>query len=366
MREKGKVYVAMSGGIDSSMAAALLKKEGYQPIGIFCHFWHPKRITGELFENTCCSRESQEMAQQVANILDIPFYSFDLSKEFKKIVVDYYLQEYQAGQTPNPCVVCNQEIKFGLLREKIKKLGGSKLATGHYVIKRGNRLYRGRDRSKDQSYFLWDLRREQIRDLLFPVGEYLKREINKMAKEMRLPNVERAESQGVCFFPRGQHAQFIKTYLKKDQNKPGDIVDKEGKVVGEHQGIGYYTIGQRYGFTVDPIKLGFKGEDPPPIYVIGLKPKKNQLVVGLDRDLYQDQFIVKDLNWIQRKPVKQGERSFEALVQIRHLQPPVKAEIELNGREARVKAKEKIRSIAPGQSAVFYQKEELLGGGIIV
>jgi len=350
-----KVYIALSGGVDSSVAAALLKKEGCQPIGVFCHFWQPNY-----------SRESQDMARRVAGILGIPFYTFDLSKEFKKKVVNYYLREYWSGRTPNPCVKCNKEIKFGLLREKIKILGGTKLATGHYVIKKGSRLYRGRDRGKDQSYFLWDLDRDQIKDLIFPIGGYLKREVVEMAKEMKLPNIERAESQGICFFPKGQHAQFIKAHLRAGQNRPGNIVDRQGRAVGRHQGIGYYTIGQRYGFKVDPAKMGFKGEDPPPFYIIAIRPQKDQLVVGLDQDLYQDSFQVKNLNWIGRKPVKQGVKSFRALTQIRYLQPPVQAEIEIKGKQAKVKTKRRIRSIAPGQSAVFYKGERLLGGGVIV
>ncbi len=354
MREK--IFVALSGGIDSAVAAALLKKRDYQLIGIFCYFWPAKRIAKEYYE----------IAQQIAGILDIPCYSFDLSNEFKKIVVDYYLKEYQAGQTPNPCVVCNREIKFGLLREKIKKLGGTKLATGHYVIKRDSQLYRGKDQIKDQSYFLWNLRREQIKDLLFPNGRYLKKEIVKMAREIDLPVVGREESQGICFFPRGQHAQFIKKHLKKELLRPGKVVDRQGNLVGQHQGIAYYTIGQRYGFEIDPSKMGCRGEDRPPFYVIAIESKKNQLRVGLDEDLYRNSFRVRDLNWIRGKPVEQGEKSFKALVQIRHLQPAVEAKIELDSRGAEVETKKEIRSIAPGQSAVFYQGDRLLGGGIIV
>jgi tRNA-uridine 2-sulfurtransferase len=350
-----KIFVAMSGGIDSAVTAALLKKAGKDLVGLYGHFWQEKELDQK-------AEQDRHNAQKIAGILGIPFHSLDLSQAFREQVVNYYLKEYQRGHTPNPCVVCNREIKFGLLREKIKRLSGQKLATGHYVIKRNNRLYRGRDRAKDQSYFLWGLSQDQIADLLFPLGKYQKREVIDLAKRFNLPAVDREESRGACFFSRGGHQRFIKKYLPSSLTRPGIVVDKDGKEIGVHRGFPLYTIGQRYGFKIDPKRLGWEGKDLPPFYVLALKPTQNQLVVGREPDLYSDQFIANQLNWIGARPAGK----LEVRVQIRYLQSPVKAKIKLEGEGVEIRTEEKIRSVAPGQSAVFYQGRRLLGGAVIV
>jgi len=352
-----KVFVAMSGGVDSAITAALMKKEYDQVIGVHALFWKDELLKKQAVED-------KENAQRIAGQLDIPFYAIDLSEAFKNIVVKYYVEQYKQGVTPNPCVVCNRELKFGLLREKIKSLGGDKIAFGHYVIKKNNRLYRGKDLSKDQSYFLWNLQPDQVKDALFPLGSMLKKQVKAEAAKLKLPVVDRPESKGACFYAKGQHQDFIKQYLK-GLLKPGDVVNSQGKVVGQHQGVAYYTIGQRYGFGLDPVRLGYKGKDLPALFVIKIDANKNQIVIGLNQDLLANQFKVSKINWIGAEPAMQGENSIEMDLQIRYLQPSVLADIKFIADIAEVKTKQKIRSIAPGQSAVFYQGNELLGGGII-
>jgi len=352
-----KVFIAMSGGVDSAITAALMKKQYHQVVGVHALFWKDKQLKKQAMED-------KENAQRIAGQLNIPFYVIDLSKAFKSSVVKYYLGQYRQGLTPNPCVVCNRELKFGLLREKIKNLGGDKIAFGHYVIKKNNRLFRGKDLIKDQSYFLWSLQPEQIKDALFPLGRMLKQQVKAKAKKLKLLMYERPESQGVCFFAKGQHQNFIKQYLG-DLLKPGKVINDQGKIVGQHQGVAYYTIGQRYGFKLDPIKLGFKGKNLPPLFVIKINARENQMVIGTNQDLLANSFKAKNLNWIWSKPAMQSEKSVKVDLQIRYLQPSVPAEIKFVNDLAEIKTKEKIRSIAPGQSAVFYQGNELIGGGII-
>lgn len=366
-KENLRVVVAMSGGVDSSVSAALLKEAGFDVIGVFMKFWAGDDLAKEY--NRCCSKESEKRARKVAAVLKIPFYVIDFKKEFKSKIVDSFLVDYKKGITPNPCVVCNKKIKFGLLLKKAKILGADFIATGHYAriknlassknldscfarIKKEDGLLvliKAKDKEKDQSYFLWKLNQNQLKHILFPVGGYMKSEVRKIAKDFRLLVSDAPESQEVCFIPRTTNA-FLKKYLKI---KPGKIISVKGKVLGEHQGLWFYTIGQRKG-----IKLP-KG----PFYVAAKDKKRNLLIVSKNKkDLYQKQAVLKEVSWISRKVPK----LLRIKAKIRYRQKLAKARI--------VKIKNKYvlifdrpqKAITSGQSAVIYDKNRVLGGGVIV
>lgn len=367
--KKVKIVVAMSGGVDSSVSAALLKRAGFDVVGIFMKFWKEGKST----ENRCCSVESEKLARLVAKQIDIPFYVVNAEKEFKKQVVDYFLKEYKKGFTPNPCVVCNKEIKFGFLIDKALKIGADFVATGHYAMTsfagefflRGEPLYgapssrknssarsikllQSKDKEKDQSYFLWQLNQKKIKHILFPVGGYKKPEVRALAKKFNLPTAETPESQEVCFIQNTTN-DFLKKYLK---SKPGDIVDKKGKVLGKHQGLWFYTIGQRKGLEVPQ----------GPWYVIDKDFKKNNLIISKNaKDLDRKELIANNVNWIllQKLPIN-------AEVKIRYRSNFAKARILKHGKnKVKVIFTKSQRAITPGQSAVFYKGSELLGGGVI-
>jgi len=357
-----KVIIAMSGGLDSSVAAALVKERGMEAIGVFMRLY-----PGSL-------RGSEKRARKVAKILGIPFYVLNFEKEFKRKVIDYFLEEYKKGRTPNPCVVCNKEIKFGLLLEKSLGLGADFIATGHYArtdlinpirnkiamaeltrienfTAKKVRLFRGRDKTKDQSYFLWQLTQKQLKHILFPIGNYTKKEVRNFAKKFKLPVLNVPQSQEICFVQTTIN-DFLAKYLKP---KPGPIVEKAHYGVGQHQGLHFYTIGQRKG-------LGIPGG---PWYVIDKDVKNNILIVSRnEKDLEKKELIAEDVNWISEKEPK--------------LPLKVKAKIRYRSKFASAVITKRLmskvyclkfacpqRAITPGQSVVFYKKEELLGGGII-
>jgi tRNA-specific 2-thiouridylase len=344
-----RVVVALSGGVDSSVCAALLKKAGFQVIGVMAKFWKD----GESKENKCCSLESEKLARQVAKKLEIPFYVVNLEKEFKKKVVDYFLKEYKSGNTPNPCVICNKEIKFGLLQEKAFKMGADFFATGHYAkIENKNllpRLFKGTDEKKDQSYFLWQLNQQKLNKILFPVGNYTKQEVRNLAKKFDLPSAKTPESQEVCFVKDNTN-NFLKKYLKI---KPGKIFDINKKEVGKHQGLWFYTIGQRKGLEI------VQG----PWFVIEKDFKKNILIVSKnEKDLLKKELIAEKINWIlpQNLPI-------DAEVKIRYKSDFAKVKIiKYKKNLLKIIFKTPQKAITPGQSIVFYKKKELLGGGIIL
>jgi len=347
-KENLRIVVAMSGGVDSSVSAALLKEAGFDVIGIFMKFWAGDRLNKEY--NRCCSKEAEKRARKVASILKIPFYVIDFKKEFKNHVVDYFLVNYKKGITPNPCVVCNKQIKFGLLLKKSKSLGVDFVATGHYVrLKKQNNelsLIKAKDKEKDQSYFLWKLNQNQLKRILFPVGGYMKSEVRKMAKDFKLPVFDTPESQEVCFIPKTTN-EFLKKYLK---TKPGRIINLKGKVLGEHQGLWFYTIGQRKG-----IKLS-----GGPYYVVDKDKKKNELIVSKNKkDLYKKQIVLKQINWLSKKEPK---LPLKVQVKIRYHHKSAKAVI---AKKYILKFDKPQKAITPGQSAVFYEKNKVLGGGII-
>jgi len=381
-RKRKRVVCAMSGGVDSSVAAALLKKQGFDVVGIFMKLWTPAETTTNnqqptaYIENRCCNIESLEGARRVAAKLEIPFYTLDLVEEFRKYVVDYYIKEYSSCRTPNPCVICNKFIKFKFLLEKALALGADYLATGHYVRLRRTgpmRLFQAKDKTKDQSYFLWTLTQEQLKHLLFPIGDYTKMQVREMAKKWGLPTAERAESQGLCFIGYWDNREFLSRFIEP---KPGPILDLKGNILGEHKGLPFYTIGQRRGLSGLKIKnyeLRKKGETPP-LYVVQLDLKNNALIVGEERDVYKRELEVEDVNWINKTDETDltnqsgGSNGIEVTARIRYGHPAIPCKIStLKTKDSKLKVtfQKPVRAITPGQSIVFYKGEEVLGGGVI-
>jgi tRNA-specific 2-thiouridylase len=357
-----RVICAMSGGVDSSVAAALLKRAGFDVIGVFMKFWSEPKEDGLLgSSNRCCAPEAEIRARKVAKILKIPFYVFDFSSEFKKRIVDYFLEGHKKGITPNPCVVCNKEIKFGLLLEKALSLDADHVATGHYARVKGFKngklgvrefkLLRAKDKNKDQSYFLWMLNQEQLKRILFPIGDYTREEVENFARKFKLSILGIKKSVEICFIQTTVN-DFLKKYLKE---RPGKIVDPKGKILGEHRGLWFYTIGQRKG-------IGLSGGA---WWVLDKDLKKNFLIVTKnEKDLLKKELICKNVNWISGK---EPRLPLKVRVKIRYKTPFAKATI-FPTRNKIYKAifEEPQRAITPGQSAVFYKGEEVLGGGIIV
>jgi len=334
----------MSGGVDSSVAAAILKKQGYDCVGIFMKLWSDSK-TAETAANKCCSIESFEAARKVARKLDFPIHILNFQQSFKKQVVDDFLIQFKKGFTPNPCINCNKFIKFDLLWRKAKILGCDYLATGHYIKIKNGKLLRAKDQCKDQTYFLYNLKKSQLEHLLFPLGDYSKPEVKKIAEKLKLPSANRPESQEICFVPGKNHNEFLRRYLKL---KPGEIVTTEGEVVGQHDGLPLYTLGQRKG-----IKVGGIG----PFYVVRLDYKTNDLIVSKDKDdplLYTKKFRIKNVNWV-------NEPELNCQVKIRYQAKSVDCKII---KDVVILSKPQ-RAITPGQSAVFYKGEQLLGGGTI-
>lgn len=341
----------MSGGVDSSVAAALLVKKGFRVMGLTMKLFSSSE---DHSSNNCCADEAIESAERAASKLGIEHRIIDCRNEFNEMVIGNFLREYANGRTPNPCVVCNKSIKFGLLMDKAMALGCSHLATGHYarISQRRGRyvLTKAKDKQKDQSYFLWMLSQEQLESIAFPLGHYEKQQIRKMAVSFGLEAANKPESQEICFIPQGHYSQ----YLKNNINVPaGDIVDLNGKILGRHRGISSYTIGQREGLGV---ALG------KPQYVIDIDASKNRVIVGDDQLLYKTTLNVTGVNWFIKLP----SRQIKALIKIRNQHKGSPALIKpFDGKKAQVAFLEKQRAITPGQSAVFYQGDLVLGGGLI-
>jgi len=343
-----KVVVAMSGGVDSSVSATLLKQAGFDVVGVMMKFWK-EGVDGK---NRCCSVESEKLARLVAKEIGMPFYVINVEKEFKKKVVDYFIKEYKAGNTPNPCVVCNKEIKFGLLIEKALKMGVDFIATGHYARIEKGMLMKGRDKEKDQSYFLWQLNQKQLSKVLFPVGGYTKPEVRKLAKEFNLPTAETPESQEVCFINNSTN-DFLKKYLKI---KPGKIIDKTGKVLGAHHGLWFYTIGQRKNLEIPQ----------GPWFVVEKNFKKNILVVSKNKkDLLKKELIAKNINWTCPPKFSAKQKFWRVEAKIRYKSRLARAKLIKSGTAVKVVFDKPQQAITPGQSVVFYKGKELLGGGVI-
>jgi tRNA-specific 2-thiouridylase len=357
-----KIVIAMSGGVDSSVAAALLKQQGYDVIGVMLRLWSEP---GREESNRCCATESMALARRVAARLDIPFYVVDAKELFYATVVQFFLDGYAQGVTPNPCVICNRQIKWDFLLNHALALEADYLATGHYARKQetedgGWQLLRSTDRSKDQSYVLHVLTQEKLAKALFPVGEYPKPEIRKLAGTFGLPTAVRSDSQDLCFLAGEDYREFLRRNAP-EIGRPGPILTRDGKALGEHQGLAYYTIGQRKGLGI---------ASPVPLYVLAKETATNTLVVGSEEELGSRELIAKDVNWISGEAPKE---SFRAEVKTRYTAREAWAEImplEVNQpgdtfHSLRVRFDAPQRDITPGQAAVFYDGDLVLGGGTI-
>ena len=351
-----KVVIAMSGGVDSSVAAALLKQQGYEVIGMMLRLWSEP---GKEESNRCCTPDSMAQARRVAAKLDIPFYVVDAKDVFRKTVVQYFLDGYAAGGTPNPCLVCNRSIRWEFLLNHALALGADFMATGHYVrtqkAEGGKvKLLRAVDPSKDQSYVLHVLTQEKLQRALFPVGDYPKTEIRQIAESFGLPTASRADSQDLCFLAGDDYRNFLQRNAPQI-NKAGDVVTSDGKVVGRHNGLANYTIGQRKGLGI---------ASPIPLYVLTKHATRNTLVVGAADELGSTELTARDVNWLSGDA---PSAPFRAVVKIRYTARAVPAEVTpLNGGQAKVRFEAPARDVTSGQAAVFYVGEEVLGGGIIV
>ncbi len=352
-----KVAVAMSGGVDSSVAALVLKEHGYEVIGLTMRLW-PCDDAAEPDPRVCCGPAAVRDAQRVAEELGIRHYTVELSRSFEESVVRDFVSEYARGRTPNPCILCNQFVKFGLLLRKAQSLGASRFATGHHaIIERDPAgrygLLRATDVSKDQSYFLYRMNQHQLERVLMPVGTMTKEEVRARASAAELHVAERPESQDVCFVPRGDVGAFLEARLP-NAVRPGRIVDREGNVIGEHRGVARYTVGQRSG-------LGLCR--PRPTYVLRIDAESNTLVVGDESDLYARKLSAADLHWISGAP---PASEFRAQAKIRHAALAVWCRVRAGDRVASVTFEEPVRAVSPGQAVVFYDGPVVLGGGKIL
>ncbi len=365
-----RVVVGMSGGVDSSVAAALLKEQGYDVIGIMLRLWSEPTVIGDdgvevVAENKCCSLESVNDARRVAAALGIPFYVVNVAQPFQETIVDYFYDEYAAGRTPNPCLRCNRHIRFTLLLDRALTLGADYLATGHYVRVDNDpatglrRLRQGVDTSKDQSYVLHVLTQWQLQHALFPLGEYTKPQVRAMAEERGLPVASKAESQEICFVAN-DYRGFMRRYADatgRAAPQPGPILDTTGQQVGEHQGLAYYTVGQRKG-------LGVMAREP--LHVLRLDASRNAVVVGSAAQLERDSFTIGQTTWTSDHAPAEP---FTTRAKLRYKAPLVAATVTpLGDGRAEVRLDQPARAVTPGQAAVFYggaEGDEALGGGII-
>ncbi|MCT4621505.1 MAG: tRNA 2-thiouridine(34) synthase MnmA [Marinisporobacter sp.] len=356
--DKKKVVVGMSGGVDSSVAAYVLKKQGYEVIGVTMKVWQDEEEDER--EDGCCGLSAVDDARRVANALDIPFYVMNFKKIFEKKVIDYFVEEYVSGRTPNPCIACNKFMKFDELLRRAHNLGAHYVATGHYakieydsendkyMIKKSNAI------AKDQTYALYNFTQDQLKHTLMPLGEFdSKDEVRKIAEELGFINASRPDSQEICFIKDNNYGKFIEN-RKPGKIVPGNFVDRNGKILGKHKGIPYYTIGQRKGLGITFGK---------PVFVVDIIPKKNQIVLGNNEEVFGMELLAEDINLVYLNEIEEG---LNVQAQTRYNAKPAAAKLynEANNK-IRVVFEEPQRAITPGQAVVFYDEEYLLGGGTI-
>jgi tRNA-specific 2-thiouridylase len=366
-----KIAVAMSGGVDSSAAASILREQGHELVGFTMQLWNQRRGLsvdehGEPLPSRCCSLDDVYDARRVAAELGFPFYVLNLESDFERDVVRPFVEGYLAGETPIPCVACNSRLKFAALDRMARSLGCDKVATGHYArvsfdeARGRHRLLRGLDARKDQTYFLWELTQEQLARAMFPLGELTKQDARQSARDAGLLVAEKAESQEICFVPDGDYAAFIDRYLEAEGEAgrapaEGEIVDTRGAVLGTHGGVHRYTVGQRRGLGVSR---------QLPLYVVRVEPEENRVVVGHEDELLSGEFTAAGVNWVAFDEPSEAVRA-DVRLRYRHREAPATITPLGDGR-ARVRFDEPQRAVTPGQATVFYRGDEVVGGGWIV
>jgi tRNA-uridine 2-sulfurtransferase len=355
--QKPRVVVGLSGGVDSSAAAARLRQQGYEVIGITLKLWQPADPASG--DNRCCGVQAVYDSRDVCHKIDVPYYVLDESEAFQREVIAYFAAEYRAGRTPNPCVLCNQKLKFGALIKRADQLDAPFVATGHYarVEKHASGRYllkRGCDPLKDQSYFLFSLQQSQLSRILLPLGEWTKSDSRQLARQTGLPNADKEESMEICFVTDDDYAGFLVREAGVNPHA-GDIIDRQGKVLGQHRGIEFFTIGQRKGLRLS---------NPEPWYVVDLDPATNQVVVGASRDLERTELTVECCNWIA---FDTPPESLQVRAKIRYKHAGAAAQVtpRIDG-TAQVRFHQPQRAITPGQACVFYDGDTVVGGGWIV
>jgi tRNA-uridine 2-sulfurtransferase len=358
-----KVLVAVSGGVDSSVVLLILKEQGYDVIAANMKLWDYADVGGdEYHDGRCCSLESINDLQIICNSLSMPFYVFNFSSSFRDTVINDFVSEYQLGRTPNPCILCNTYMKWELFLHKAKELGADYIATGHYAIIEQNAaqnrfiLRRGIDNTRDQSYALWGLNQEAMSKTLLPLGPLKKSEVRAIAARHDLKNATKPDSQEICFVPDDNYHRFLKEWKTDSRQgfQPGDIVNSSGEQLGRHNGIAFYTIGQRKGLGIS---------NPTPLYVNRIDRENNRIIVGGEDELFSNKMTVRRLNWISIEP---PQSDMPAEVKIRYLHNPASARIvPVSNDVVNIIFEKPQRAITPGQSAVFYNGDIVLGGGLI-
>lgn len=351
-----RVVVALSGGVDSSVAALLLKEQGYDVVGVTMRLWSAEDESAAPLNKRCCSVEDVQDARRVCDAIGARHYYMNFEREFQQHVIDYFVREYDRGRTPHPCLACNDKIKFDFLLRRALFMEADYIATGHYArIRRDGertRLLKGVDAGKDQSYVLFTLRQPELQRLLLPVGEYPKNDIRRIAADAGLPVADKPDSQEICFIPDGDYRKFVG---ERVMPKPGDMVDADGNLLGTHPGIQFFTIGQRRG-------LGLQGNTGEPMYVTSIDAESNRVVLGRHEDLMRFKLWASRVNYVAGEP---PETPIEVTAKIRYKANEAPATLTSRGDWAELRFNEAQRAVTPGQAVTFYRGEEIIGGGII-